>query len=131
MRTKRHNEGTPGLYRSINRLSLLWSKRSTQRVLSGSVCIALSLALTACGGDSGTDPTSAASPAAQSTAEVAAAASAASSSAVTLATSLKMNTSSIAPDTSTDRFIIRYKTGTAERVSTTTAQSKLDRQASA
>jgi serine protease len=131
MRTKRHNEGTPGLYRSINRLSLLWSKRSTQRVLSGSVCIALSLALTACGGDSGTDPTSAASPAAQSTAEVAAAASAASSSAVTLATSLKMNTSSIAPDTSTDRFIIRYKTGSAERVSTTAAQSKLDRLASA
>jgi serine protease len=42
-----------------------------------------------------------------------------------------MNTSSIAPDMSTARFIIRYKTGTAERLSTTAAQSKLDRLASA
>jgi serine protease len=109
----------------------MWSKISVRRVLAGSTCISLSLALTACGGDGGADSTSAASPTPQSTAEVATAASAASSSVVTLATSLKMNTSSIAPDTSTDRFIIRYKTGTAERVSTTAAQSKLDRQASA
>jgi len=131
MRTKRHNEGSASFCRTIYRLSLMWSKISAQRVLAGSACISLSLALTACGGDGGTDSTSAVSPAAQSTAEVAAAASAASSSVVTLATSLKMNTSSIGPDTSIDRFIIRYKTGSAERVSATAAQSKLDRLASA
>ncbi|MFP3247197.1 MAG: S8 family serine peptidase [Paraburkholderia sp.] len=42
-----------------------------------------------------------------------------------------MNTSSITADTTTDRFIIRYKTGSTERVSTAAVQSKLDRFASA
>jgi serine protease len=64
-------------------------------------------------------------------AEVATAASAASSTSVSLATSLKMHTSSIAPDTQTSRFIIKYKTGTAERGSTIAVQAKLDRLASA
>lgn len=109
----------------------MWSKISVGRVLAGSACISLSLALTACGGDGGVESTAPVLPTAQSKAEVAAAASAASSGVVTLATSLKMNTSSIDPDTSTDRFIIRYKTGSAERASTTAAQSKLDRLASA
>jgi serine protease len=131
MQAKKHREEPTRSCGTINKLSLMWSKIRSRRVLAGSACISFSLALTACGGDGGADSTSAASPTPQSTAEVAAAASAASSNVVTLATSLKMNASSIAPDTSTDRFIIRYKTGTVERVSTTAAQSKLDRLASA
>jgi serine protease len=42
-----------------------------------------------------------------------------------------MNTSSITPDSQTDRFIIKYKTGTPERASTSAVQLKLDRQATA
>jgi serine protease len=53
--------------------------------------------------------------------------SAANSSTVTLAIALKMNTTSLTADATTDRFIVRYKTGTAERGSTTAVRSKLDR----
>ena len=38
---------------------------------------------------------------------------------------------SITPDSQTDRFIIKYKTSTPERASTSAVQSKLDKQATA
>jgi serine protease len=41
-----------------------------------------------------------------------------------------MNASSIAPDTQTDHFIVKYKTGTAERNATSAVQSRLDALAS-
>lgn len=135
MRTKRHYEISAGFRTTIRRFSLMGSKIRIARVFAGSACISLSFALAACGGDSGgasnsPDSHTAAGTAA-GTAEVAAAASAASSSVMSLAMSLKMNTSSLDADTSTDRFIIRYKTGSAERTSIPATQSKLDRMASA
>lgn len=42
-----------------------------------------------------------------------------------------MNAGSIAPDSHTDRFIVRYRTGTAERAASSAVQSRLDRLASA
>ncbi|CAE6860677.1 hypothetical protein R69776_07987 [Paraburkholderia nemoris] len=45
--------------------------------------------------------------------------------------SLKMNASGLLADTSVDRFIIKYKSGTAERGSTSEVQSRLDRLADA
>jgi serine protease len=119
MQSKRHQNGPAGF------------GTTTGRTLSGSACISLSLALAACGGDVDSGAAPASTPSAQSMTEVAAAASAASSSTVPLATALKMNTGGITPETSTDRFIVRYKTGTAERRSGSATQSKLDRLSSA
>ena len=130
MRTKRHHNGRNDLGRQRSIRNLIGPKSSVRRVLAGAACLSLSLALTACGGgDNAT--TAEATPAAQNAAEVAAAASAASATSVPLATSLKMNTSSIDSNTSIDRFIVRYKTGTAERGSTSSAQSQLDKLAGA
>lgn len=131
MRTGRHNDRPAGSCRTTCGVSLRWSKVSALRAIECSSSITLALALTACGGDRGAGPTAEATPTAQNMAEVTAAANAASSSTVTLATSLKMNTGNLAPDTATDRFIIKYKTGTTERVSIAALQSKLDRLESA
>ncbi|MFL9907794.1 S8 family serine peptidase [Paraburkholderia sp. RL17-337-BIB-A] len=48
-----------------------------------------------------------------------------------LAMSMKMNTSSLAADASVDRFIVKYKTGTPERRSTSSVQARLDKLGSA
>lgn len=42
-----------------------------------------------------------------------------------------MNTTSLSPDVSSDRFLIKYKTGTAERGAASAVQSKLNRLANA
>lgn len=120
-----------GLREPMNRADLAKSKKRFPRALAGITCFCLALALTACGGHSESDATTQSVPTAQSTALVAAAASAASSNTVSMAMSLKMNPTSLAPDTSTDRFIVKYKTGTSEGGSTTAVQAKLDRLASA
>jgi serine protease len=90
-------------------------------VLAGAACISLSLTLAACGPSTVSDTTSEAKEA------VAAAADTASSSTVSLQTALKMNLSSLSPDASSDRFIVKYKTGTAERRAASAVQSKLNR----
>jgi serine protease len=112
-------------------VGLIWSKLTVRRVLAGAACLSLSLALTACGGHGEGDAVSQTASMAISDAEVAAAASAAASNTVPLAMSLKMNTSGLASEDANDRFIVKYKTGTAERGSTSAVKSRLDRLASA
>jgi serine protease len=107
------------------------SKPLTHRVLTGVTCFSLSLALAACGGSSERNTSSETSPTAESTAAVAAAASAASSNTVSLQTALTMNATSLASDATVDRFIIKYKSGTAEGGASSAVQSKLDRLARA
>ncbi|RKF46202.1 S8 family serine peptidase [Paraburkholderia fungorum] len=108
-------------------IGALWSSTKTRRSLTGAACIAFSLALTACGGNSGSDTVAAtATPTLEKTAALAAA-----SRSVPLSMSLKMNTSGLSSDASNDRFIIKYKTATAEGRSASAVQSKLDRLAGA
>jgi serine protease len=131
MQTKRRNNEPTSLCRAISKLNPRWSKVSVNRALAGTACLSLSLALTACGGNTSSGTSAEATPAAENLAEVAAAASAASSSTVSMETATMMNTSSLTADASVDRFIIKYKTGTTESGATTAVQSKLDRLASA
>lgn len=132
-----HNErlgtrrvGSPNTASKVGLLRInLVSRRMTTGATTVALSAALCVALTACGGTDST--TSGATPTAQSFAEVAAAASAANAISVPLATSLKMNASSLADDAQTDRFIVKYKSGTPERNAATAVQSRLDRFASA
>jgi serine protease len=128
MKTKRQQEGRASTQKTDDKTGSIWSRSSVHR-LPDAAGVVLSVALAACGGTSGT--TTSAIPTAQSMADVAAAASAAKATSVPLAISLKMNVSSIASDTQTDRFIVKYKDGTPEHGATTAVQSRLDRFASA
>ena len=120
----------PTLQSSIVRLGTATTGGNGCAPLVLGACIALSLALPACGGSG--DGNSIATPVSKADAQlVASAASAAGSSTVELKSALKMNASSIAPDSQTSGFIIKYKNGTPERGSTTTVQTKLDALASA
>jgi serine protease len=103
-----------------------------RRIASGAFGVALSVMLTACGGGNGSTPGAVATSLSKTeAAEVAAAASAAKSESVPLATALKMNATSITDDTQTDRFIVKYKDGTAELTGITAVQSRLEKFASA
>ncbi|MGF6901029.1 S8 family serine peptidase [Paraburkholderia sp. GAS348] len=130
MRTERHEAFRVEFQKNINKVGLR-SKSTVRRMLAGAACFSLLLALTACGGDGEGNTVSKTTPTTISNAEVAAAASAAGSNTVPLAMSLKMNTSGLTSDESNDRFIVKYKTGTAERGSTSAVKSRLDRLASA
>jgi serine protease len=102
------------------------------RIAVGAFGIALSVLLTACGGSGDAATGAVATPLSKTeAADVAAAASAAASTSVPLATSLKMNSSSISDETQTDRFIVKYKSGTSERGTASAVQSRLDRFAGA
>ena len=117
-RSKRY--GSPITFTEIG---VLWSKANARRAFAGAACISLSLALAACGASTVSDTTSEAKAAV-------AAADTASSSAISLQTALKMNLTSLSPDASSDRFIVKYKTGTGERRAASAVQSKLNRLAS-
>ncbi|MFM0074979.1 S8 family serine peptidase [Paraburkholderia sediminicola] len=115
-----------GSRRTTDYISAQRSKAGARHTLASAGCIfSLSLALAACGASNASDATS------EAKEPVAAAADAANSSTVSLQTALKMNTTSLSPDVSSDRFIIKYKTGTAERGAASTVQSKLNRLANA
>lgn len=131
MQKKRRESIRDGLRKNISRVGLIWSNLAGCRALTGAACFSLSLALTACGGQGEGDAVSQTTSTAISNVEVTAAASAARSNTVALAMSLKMNTSGLASDESNDRFIVKYKAGTAERGSTSAVKSRLDRLASA
>jgi serine protease len=131
MRAKRHEAIRVEFHKNINRVGLIWSELTLRRVLAAAASFSLSLALTACGGNGEGDTVSKSTPTTISNAEVTAAASAAGSNTVPLAMSLKMNTSGLASDESNDRFVVKYKAGTAERRSTSAVKSRLDRLASA
>jgi serine protease len=123
MQKQRHKSKQHGSPITLTEIGVLWLKANARRVFAGTAYISLSLALAACGGNSDVDTTSETTP----TPESAAAALAAASSTVALQSSLKMNVSGLSADASNDRFIVKYKTGTAERGSTSAVQSRLDR----
>ncbi|MFM0080560.1 S8 family serine peptidase [Paraburkholderia sediminicola] len=115
-----------GSRRTTAYISAQRSNAGARHALASAACIfSLSLALAACGASNASDAAS------EAKEPVAAAANTASSSTVSLQTALKMNTTSLSPDVSSDRFIIKYKTGTAERGAASAVQSKLNRLANA
>lgn len=105
-------------------------KLPTRRIVAAVANLALALSLAACSGNDSNDSASHAAAVSSDKAEVDAAASAASSRSVPLAMSLKMNTTGITSDSQTDRFIVKYKTGTVERRASSSVQTKLDKLAS-
>lgn len=127
MHKERREGERNGSLAAITDIGALWSSIRTRRPLAGAACLSFSLALAACGGNSGSDTVAATTtPTLEKTAALAA-----SSSSVPLNMSLKMNTGGLSSDASNDRFIIKYKTGTAEGKSASAVQSKLDRLAGA
>ncbi|MFM0226676.1 S8 family serine peptidase [Paraburkholderia dipogonis] len=130
MKEERPKTGEVGFQSAVTWTDAIQSRLSIRRIVASAASVPLLMALSACDGSSGSDTASQATPTANDKVEVAAAANAANSTPVPLALSLKMNTSSITADSQTDRFIIKYKTGTAERGSTSAVQSKLDKLAS-
>ena len=131
MKKERPKTGRVSFRHAITGTNPIWSKLSARRIIASAAGFTLTVALAACGGGSGGDANSSATPTDANAAIVATAKSAASSRTVPLTMSVKMNTSRLTADSQTDRFIIKYKTGTAGTRSTTAAQSKLDRLASA
>jgi serine protease len=103
----------------------LWSNTSARRVFKGTVGLSLLLALAACGGSGNSETASASAANAQMPEKNDA--GAALSNADPPEVSSKINDSGLAPDSLTDRFIIRYKDGTTERKATSAVQSRLDR----
>jgi serine protease len=127
MHKERREDERNGSLAAITDTGARWSTIKTRRLLTGAACLSFSLALAACGGNSGSDTaTATTTPTLEKTAALAA-----SSSSVPLNMSLKMNTSGLSSDASNDRFIIKYKTATAEGRSTSAVQSRLDRLAGA
>ena len=88
--------------------------------------VIISLAITACGANND-DATSAAESRSGSDRNVGASATVANSGPVPLVMSLKMNMTSLTTDSQTDRFIVKYKTDTAERKYSSAVQARLDR----
>jgi serine protease len=131
MHTERRETESDGSRETPRKICRTRSKLRPGSLFLAAACLSLPLALVACGGSNGTGASSEASPSAGNTAEVVAAASAASSNVVSMQTASMMNTSSLAPDASVDRFIVKYKSGTAERGAASAVQSKLDRLAAA
>lgn len=127
MQKEKHDGTRHGALNAATGIGALWSNIKTRRLPIGAACLSFSLALTACGGNNGSDNyTDTAAATATPTLEQTAAL-AASSDSVPLPMSLKMNTSGLSSEASNDRFIIKYKTGTAEGRSASSVQSKLDR----
>ncbi|MEA3084585.1 MAG: serine protease [Paraburkholderia sp.] len=128
MKHKRDEGVRNGSRRTTAYMGVLWSKAAARSVLASAAGISLSLALAACGASSASDT----APAAQEpVAAAASSASSVSSDTLPLETALKMNMTSLSPDASSDRFIVKYKAGTAERGAASAVQSKLDRLANA
>jgi serine protease len=105
----------------------LWSNTSARRVFKGTVGLSLLLALAACGGSGNNETASASNPTANAQMVGKSDAGASFPDADSPEVSSKINESGLAPDSLTDRFIIRYKDGTTERQATAAVQSKLDR----
>ncbi|VVD31741.1 putative Subtilisin [Paraburkholderia dioscoreae] len=130
MKKERAETGKVGLQHAVIRADSIRSRISIGRFAASVANVTLALALAACSGNGASDTASQSAPTARDADEVAAAAGAAASSTVPLAMSLKMNTTGITSDSQTDRFIIKYKTGSAERGSSSAVQSRLDKLAS-
>lgn len=131
MEAKRHNNGRIRVRNLTGAAVLIRPATRVGHMLMRAGCVSLSLALAACGGTNGSEATTATTQNAERAAAVTAAASAASSNTVSMQTASMMNATSLTPDVSVDRFIVKYKDGTAERGATSAVQSKLDRLAGA
>jgi serine protease len=103
----------------------LWSKTSARSVLRGTVGLSLLLALAACGGSGNSETVASATPNVQKVERLNE--GAALPDADSPEVSSKINESGLAPNSLTDRFIIKYKNGTTERQATSAVQSRLDR----
>lgn len=121
MREQRPKTRSVGFQHAVTSAAQFWSPMPTRRVVSTAVSITLSVALAACGGGGGSDSTANDTPST----------SAAKSSTIPLAMSLKMNTTGLTQDQPVDRFIVKYKTGSAERKAVSAVQARLDRLGSA
>ncbi|CAB3699632.1 hypothetical protein LMG24238_03561 [Paraburkholderia sediminicola] len=127
MQKEKHGGKRNSALNAVTGIGTLWSNIKTRRLLSSAACLSFSLVLTACGGNNGSDNYTNTAAATTTPTLEQTAALAASSDSVPLPMSLKMNTSGLSSEGSNDRFIIKYKTGTAEDRSTSAVQSKLDR----
>jgi len=107
----------------------LWSKTSARRVFKGTIGLSLLLALAACGGSGNSETASASASTPTPDAQKVESSEAATPLPDTdsLEVSSKINDSGLAPNSLTDRFIVRYKDGTTERKSSAEIQSRLDR----
>ncbi|WCM24512.1 S8 family serine peptidase [Paraburkholderia bryophila] len=132
MQQERHESGSETSRTTIAALAASRSIITARRTLVSAAALSLSLTLAACGGSNGSSTIGsgaageAAAPAANADVETSAALAAESTS-VPLALSLKMNTDGLEPDAGNDRFIVKYRDGTAERDSTSAVQSRLQK----
>ncbi|RAS33235.1 S8 family serine peptidase [Paraburkholderia bryophila] len=132
MQKERHESGSETSRTTIAALAASRSIITARRTLVCAAALSLSLTLAACGGSNGSGTIGsgagdeAAAPAANADIETSAALAAESTS-VPLALSLKMKTDGLEPDASNDRFIVKYRDGTAERDSTSAVQSRLQK----
>jgi hypothetical protein len=97
-----------------------------RRVLAGATGLSIVLALAACGGNSGNEAAADTAPSFKNTAADSDANAGKSSMRLTAV----VNTSGLATSATKDRFIVKYRIGTTERVSPSVIQSTLDRRAS-
>jgi serine protease len=127
MRTTRRKT-TKDLRSENGPLRVTGVKEKRRGVVAGLAGAFLSLALGSCGGSGGGDTTAQTTQQLKEPQTLEQTASLAATNPTTpLALSLKMNTSSLGADASVDRFIIKYKDGTAESGSTMAVQSRLNR----
>lgn len=108
-------------------------EHEVSRAFATVASVSLSLTLVACSGSSSNDalPGVATSHESSTPTLESTAALAAKSTTVPLALSLKMGGTRLASDATVDRFIVKYKSTTAEGTSTTAVQSRLNRLAGA
>jgi serine protease len=114
-------------YLCANRMNLLWSRLHTRRIVAGTAVLSLAVALSACGGSVGSSDDASSAASVADNQMLAAAKGAAGSGTISLPIATKMNATSLTTDATTDRFIVRYKSGTVERGSMPAVQSRLDR----
>ncbi|WGS52929.1 S8 family serine peptidase [Paraburkholderia sp. D15] len=131
--TIRHTHAAHRTLRPSTMIGSITSITTPRRAFAGATALSLSLslalALGACGGgsigeasDSGVETSSP-----EAHADVEAATLAAQSATVPLALSLKMNTDGLETNASNGRFIVKYRSGSAEGGSTSAVQSRLQR----
>ncbi|MFM0069989.1 S8 family serine peptidase [Paraburkholderia sediminicola] len=121
---KKRQENRRERSRKISAIRPRWCKVKAGRVFASTACI--SLALAACGGNSGDDAAVPTLP----IAEGVAAPDAASSGEVSLNQKALVSISGLQTTESNDRFIVKYRSGTSELASKDTVQPRLDRRTS-
>lgn len=127
MQKQKSNNEPPCDGETHSGVRLLWSTVSARRIFKGTIGLSLLLALAACGGSGNSETASASNPTPDTQKVAQGGAGAALSDTDLPEVSSKINDSGLASNALTDRFIVRYKDGTAESKSTVAVQSRLDR----